>query len=167
MINQKLKKAGSIKLFDLLPQNFITNITIKLNKQALDTTYENIVLHDYLEDTGGKEKNPDRDKFNKNLEVMKYLDVNKEISQKSEFDKIRKMKYEEILRVYFSSAEFEKSLIELYEKNKNEKIDYFEDYINKAVSYIDFFKNPPIKNWDKNKNNDENSEESQNDSISE
>ena len=167
VINQKLKKAGSIKLFDLLPQNFITNITIKLNKQALDTTYENIVLHDYLEDTGGKEKNPDRDKFNKNLEVMKYLDVNKEISQKSEFDKIRKMKYEEILRVYFSSAEFEKSLIELYEKNKNEKIDYFEDYINKAVSYIDFFKNPPIKNWDKNKNNDENSEESQNDSISE
>ena len=167
VINQKLKKAGSVKLFDLLPQNFITNITIKLNKQALDSTYENIVLHDFLEDTGGKEKNPDRDKFKKNLEVMKYLDEKKEICQKSEFDKIRKMKYGEMLRIYFSSAEFEKSLVELYEKNKNEKIDYFEDYINKAVSYIDFFKNPPIKIWDKIKDNDENSEESGNDSINE
>ena len=25
-----------------MPQNFITNITIKLNKQALDTTFENL-----------------------------------------------------------------------------------------------------------------------------
>ena len=57
-----------------MPQNFITNITIKLNKQALDTTFENLILHDSLEDTGGKEKNPDRDKFNRNLEVMKYLE---------------------------------------------------------------------------------------------
>lgn len=39
-----------------MPQNFITNITIKLNKQALDTTFENLILHDSLEDTGGKEK---------------------------------------------------------------------------------------------------------------
>jgi hypothetical protein len=154
-INQKLKKAGAIKLFDLMPQNFITNITIKLNKQALDTTFENLILHDSLEDTGGKEKNPDRDKFNRNLEVMKYLEKNKEISQKAEFDKIKKMTYEELLKIYFSSAEFENSLIELYEKNKNEKIDYVEDYINKAASYVDFFKNPPIKNWDKKKNSDD------------
>ena len=166
-INQKLKKAGAIKLFDLMPQNFITNITIKLNKQALDTTFENLILHDSLEDTGGKEKNPDRDKFNRNLEVMKYLEKNKEISQKAEFDKIKKLKYEELLRIYLSSAEFENSLIELYEKNKSEKIDYIEDYINKAVSYVDFFKNPPIKNWDKKKNNDGNSEGSEIDSCCE
>ena len=160
-INQKLKKAGAIKLFDLMPQNFITNITIKLNKQALDTTFENLILHDSLEDTGGKEKNPDRDKFNRNLEVMKYLEKNKEISQKAEFDKIKKMKYEELLKIYFTSAEFENSLIELYEKNKSEKIDYIEDYINKAETYVEFFRNPPIKNWDKKKNSDENSEGSE------
>ena len=36
------------------------------------------------------------------------------------------MKYEELLRAYFSSVEFENSLIELYNKNKSEKIDYID-----------------------------------------
>ena len=71
------------------------------------------------------------------------------------------MKYEELLKIYFTSAEFENSLIELYEKNKSEKIDYIEDYINKAATYVEFFRNPPIKNWDKKKNSDENSEGSE------
>ena len=69
------------------------------------------------------------------------------------------MKYEEILKAYFQSTEFENSLIELYEKNKSEKIDYIEEYVNKAVTYIEFFKNPPIKNIIKKGNNKEDIEE--------
>ena len=160
IINKKLKKAGSCKLFDLLPQNFITNITIKMNKQAMGITYEELVLHNFLDDNGGKEKTPDRDKFNRNNEVMKYLSEKKEISKKSEFDKIKHMKYEDLFRAYFSSAEFENSLMEIFYKNKMEKIDYFEEYVNKALTYVDFFKNPP-----RFSDNSENNEESGNNSC--
>ena len=158
-LNQKLKEAGSQKLFELLPQSFITNITVKLNKQVLDKTLKKLILYDCIEDQGVKEKNPDRDKYNKNLEVMKYLEQNEEISKKAGFDIIQRMKYEEILKAYFQSTEFENSLIELYEKNKSEKIDYIEEYVNKAVTYIEFFKNPPIKNIIKKGNNKEDIEE--------
>lgn len=158
VINDKIKKAGGNKLFDLLPQSFITNITIKLNQRVLNSTLENLVRYDCLEDTGGKEKNPDRDKYNKNLEVLDYLNENKDISEKIGFDKIKNMKYEELLRAYFTSKEFENSLIEIYEKNKKEKIDYFEEYVNKAIAYVDFFKNPPNKIWE-NKNDKEENEE--------
>ena len=70
------------------------------------------------------------------------------------------MKYIELLKAYFSSAEFEKSLVDMYKK-KNEKIDYIEEYINKSLSYINFFKNQQEKNskgYDENNvnNNDDN-----------
>ena len=142
IINYKLKKSGSSQLFDLLPQSFITNITIKLNKKVMGITYEKLLEETCFNNSSGKkEKNQDKEKIIKNAEVMKYLMVNKEISEKSEFNKIKKMKYEDLLRAYFSSAEFENSLIELFNKNKKEKTDYIEEYINKAISYVDFFKN--------------------------
>ena len=53
------------------------------------------------------------------------------------------MTYEEILKAYFTSKEFENSLIEIYDKNKMEKLEYIEEYINKSFTYVDFFKNPP------------------------
>ena len=142
IINTKLKKSGSSQLFDLLPQSFITNITIKLNKKVMGITYGKL-LEDICFDnsSGKKENNPDKEKIVKNTEVMKYLMVNKEICEKSEFNKIKNMKYEDLLKAYFSSVEFENSLIELFNKNKKEKTDYIEEYINKAISYVDFFKN--------------------------
>ena len=164
-LNQKLKKAGSIKLFELLPQSFITDITVKSNNQVLDKTLKKLILNDCIEDKGVKKKTPDRDKYNKNLEVMKYLEENEEICKKSGLDKILNKKYEDILKVYFHSEEFEKSLIELYKK-KNEKIDYIEEYVNKAVTYIEFFKNPPIKSFNKKGNNSEVIEESLEDDSS-
>lgn len=48
-----------------------------MNKQAMGITYEELVLHNFLDDNGGKEKTPDRDKFNRNNEVMKYLSEKK------------------------------------------------------------------------------------------
>ena len=101
IINKRLKQAGAQKLFELMPQNFITNMTNK----------------------------------------------NQEISEKSGFNRIKQMKYDEILNAYFSSYEFEKSLEDFYDKNKMEKIEYIEEYFNKAKTYVDFFKNPS-KNFD-------------------
>ena len=143
IINKKLKFANSKKLFELLPQNFITNITIKLNQQAMNLTYEEIIMNNWLGDIGGREYGPDKDKYDKNLELLKYLNENKEISKKSEFNIIKNMTYEEILNAYFTSKEFENSLIEIYDKNKMEKLEYIEEYINKSFTYVDFFKNPP------------------------
>ena len=141
IINKKLKFANSKKLFELLPQNFITNITIKLNQQAMNLTYEEIITNNWLGDIDGREYGPDKDKYDKNLELLKYLNENKEISKKAEFNIIKNMTYEEILNAYFTSKEFENSLIEIYDKNKMEKLEYIEEYINKSFSYVDFFKN--------------------------
>ena len=142
-INKKLKEANSKKFFELLPQNFITNITIKFNKQAMKLTYEDLIKNNWLIGLDGRKYKPDKDKYDKNLQLMKYLNENTEISEKAEFDRIKRMTYEDLLRVYFSSKEFETSLVQLYYKNKTEKIEYVEEYINKSFTYINFFKNPP------------------------
>jgi len=136
LINTKLKKAGSQKLFDFLPQSFITNITINLNNKVLDLTYEKLIEEDFITPKNLK-RNSDKDKYSKNLEVLNYLKENLEISKNSEFEKIKKMKYIDILKAYFLSKEFEESVIELY--NKKEKIGYIEEYVNKALTYINFF----------------------------
>ena len=136
IINIKLKKAGAKKLFDFFPQNFITNITVNLNSQALNLTYEKLIELDFSSDSNRK-RGPDIEKYNKNLEVLKYLNENDEICKKSDFEKIKNMKYIDILRAYFSSMEFEQSIIELYQKK--EKIEYIEEYVNKAINYVNFF----------------------------
>jgi hypothetical protein len=137
IINSKLKKAGSKKLFDFFPQSFITNITIKLNNNALNLTYEKLIEKDYTSETQTKRRSTDLEKYAKNMDVLNYLKENPEICENSEFEKLKNMKYIDILRAYFSSMEFEDSIVELY--NKKEKIDYIEEYVNKALTYVNFF----------------------------
>ena len=150
IINSKLKKAGSKKLFDFFPQSFITNITIKLNNNALNLTYEKLIEKDYTSETQTKKKNTDLEKYAKNMDVLNYLKENPEICENSEFEKLKNMKYIDILRAYFSSMEFEDSIVELY--NKKEKIDYIEEYVNKALTYVNFFAdNKKINNTKKMK----------------
>ena len=48
IINLDLKKAGSKKLFDFFPQNFISNINTKLNHFALNYTYEELIKKDIV-----------------------------------------------------------------------------------------------------------------------
>ena len=154
-LNKILKESGSEKLFDLFPQNFITNITIKSNREALSTTFGDLIEHECYDVFGENEKTPNKKKFNRNKEVMKYILENDDIRKRTEFDKIVNMTYEKLLKAYFSSAEFEKNLIELYNKNKKEKIDYFEDYVNRTINYIQFYKNTKDKNSKKKIGNDD------------
>jgi hypothetical protein len=138
IINANLKKVGSTKLFDFFPQNFVTNITVKLNKIALNHTYEHLIRNDLVYQYSSQQQNqPDLEKFKRNLDVLDYLDNNPIIDQLSYFNKIRKMKYKDLYKAYFLSAEFEKSIIDMYKKG--EKIEYIESYINKSLNYINFF----------------------------
>lgn len=138
IINVNLKKVGSKKLFDFFPQNFIANITVRLNKIALNHTYEYLIKNDLVYQYSNQHQNQtDLKKFERNLDVLNYLDNNPIIDQLSYFSKIRKMKYKDLYKAYFLSSEFEKSIIDMHKKG--EKIEYIESYINKSLNYINFF----------------------------
>lgn len=138
IINVNLKRVGSTKLFDFFPQNFIANITVRLNKVALNHTYEYLIKNDLVYQFSNQKQNQtDLEKFKRNLDVLNYIDNNPMIDQLSYFCKIRKMKYKDLFKAYFLSAEYEKSIIEMYKKG--EKMDYIESYINKSLNYTNFF----------------------------
>ena len=138
IINANLKKVGSTKLFDFFPQNFVANITVKLNKIALNHTFEYLIKNDLVYQYSSQNQNQtDLKKFKRNLDVLDYLDNNPIIDQLSYFNKIRKMKYKDLYKAYFLSAEFEKSIIDMYKKG--EKMEYIESYINKSLNFTNFF----------------------------
>ena len=153
-------KAGEKDLlFESFPQYFITNVAINFNNNILDLTYEELIkseknisndekssekkVKNELDSKKFKEKidkiESDNKKYKKNNDVLEKLNKNEEISKKSEFDKIKNMKYKDILKAYFSSKEFDESIKELY--NKKQKLSYIEKYINKALNYVDYFSN--------------------------
>ena len=142
IINENLKKAGSQKLFDFLPQCFIGNVSKRTNNYCLDLTYKELLLTDFVSEytkDSYPNKNVDYKKYLKNKEVMKYLENNPEICHKSGFDIIMNKKYKELLNIYFSSAEFEDSIIRL--KKENETKEYVLDYVIKAKRYVQFYSN--------------------------
>lgn len=55
----------------------------------------------------------------KNKKIIKFLDENNEISEKSNWNLIKNMTYKDLLKAFFLSEEFEKSIIAL--KTKAEK----------------------------------------------
>ena len=88
----------------------------------------------------------------KNKEVVEYLEKNPEICKNSGYDLIKNKKYKELLKIYFSSAEFENSITRL--KEEKEDNDYIQEYIFRAKNYIEFY-----SNYDKEKNSEDNDKE--------
>ena len=81
IINENLKKAGSIKLFSFLPQLFLGNISKKFNYQYMNKTFEEILsinFSDFQKEYPNKEC--DKKQFDKNKEMLQYLEKNPEIS---------------------------------------------------------------------------------------
>ena len=149
VININLKGVGSKKLFDFFPQYFIRNVNIKLNNIAFNYTFEELITRDIaVEILKQKKTYTDLEKFNRNLDVLDYLNNNPKICNDSLFDKIRNMKYIDILNAYFISKEFEDSIFDLNKKGEN--IEYIEEYINKSLSYVYFFQNTSSKQNTKN-----------------
>ena len=138
ILNESLKKAGSKVLFRFLPQFFIGNISKKFNNQYMNTTLEELLsinFSDFQKEYPNKEC--DYNQFDKNKKTLEYLKNNPEISKISGFDKMKKMKYRDLLYAYFSSLEFEHSIEQL--ENEKETAEYIQEYIYFAKSYIDYF----------------------------
>ena len=141
IINENLKKAGSTELFGFLPQYFISNIAKKFNNQFMNMTYEQLLKINFSElQDDYPNKACDNKQYEKNKNTLEYLDKNPEISKISGFDKVKKMKYRDIFKAYFSSAEFEESITILKEE-ENESAEYIQEYFILAKNYIDYFIN--------------------------
>ena len=67
---------------------------------------------------------------------MDYLNSNPIISERSGWNKIKSMKYIDLLRAYFNSEEFDQSLDEVIKK---ENQNYINKYIFFAKTYIAYF----------------------------
>ena len=125
IINENLKKAGSSELFDFLPQCFIGNVSKKLNNEALNLTYKEMLSIDYINQLNISElsnNKVDHIKYLRNKEVLNYLEKNHDICKRSGFDLIQNMKYKNLLKLYFNSSQFEISINQL--KAENETCDY-------------------------------------------
>ena len=131
-INEKLKVAGSRKFFNFLPQAFICNVSKDKNKDILDLTFKEVFSKKFCEE----DNESDLKKYYHNLSVLEYLENNKEISEKSNFNVIKNMKYSQIFDEYLKSYEFEMEIASLKSQKENDK--YIRNYIIKARSFIDF-----------------------------
>ena len=137
-INRNLKKAGSQELLGFLPQSFMSNISKEFNKKYMSLTYEELLSIDFTQNKGNsKDLEINKKPFIKNQILLHYLENNPEISKISGFDILKNMKYRDILQLYFSSEEFENSIIQL--KNKKESDEYINDYIRLSQNYINYF----------------------------
>jgi hypothetical protein len=75
-------------------------------------------------------------KYYKNKKTLDYLNSNPAIRERSSWQKIRTMKYIDLLKAYFNSEEFEQSIYELYKKgNQN----YINQYIFFSKTFVSYF----------------------------
>ena len=133
-INKKLEKAGSKCFFSYLPYSFVCNLSKKINKIVLDLTLKEIFEKNFCD--GKKKRKADLKKYQHNLFVLDYLENNREISEKSNFNIIRNMKFSQIFKEYLESKEFGFEISTLKKDNENDK--YIKDYIIKAKNFLNF-----------------------------
>ena len=107
---------------EILTANFFEDDTSNDNS---NTTFTN------------KKRNPNKVKYDKNQEVLGYLEKNINIRKNSNFNVISKLTFRDIFKEYLKSEEFEKDILVL--KNKNNSENYIKEYINKAESFLDYF----------------------------
>lgn len=134
VVNEKLKLAGSKKFFNFLPQTFVSNVSKDKNKDMFDSTFKDIFTRNFCEDKDGNQ--PDVKKYHHNLSVIEYLENNKEIAEKSNYNNFKNMKFYQIFYEYLKSKEFELEIVSLKMERENEK--YIREYIFKACNFIEF-----------------------------
>ena len=96
-----------------------------------------VIQHLLKKRNQNKKPNPNKVKYEKNQEVLGYLDKNNNIRKSSNFNVICNLTFRDIFKEYLKSEEFEKDILEL--KNKNNSENYIKEYINKAESFLDIF----------------------------
>lgn len=75
-------------------------------------------------------------KYYKNKKTLDYLNSNPVIRESSGWQKIRTMKYKDLLRAYFNSEEFKQSIYELYKKDNQ---NYINQYIFFSKIFVSYF----------------------------
>jgi hypothetical protein len=107
----------------------------------MNKTYEELLSINFSEfQKEYPNKSCDNNQYIKNKKTLEYLKKNPEISKISGFDIVKKMKYKDIFKAYFASAEFEKS-IETLKEEENENAEYIQEYFILAKNYIEYFMN--------------------------
>ena len=155
-INKQLKKAGSKYTFKAFPQHFIADISRKINHEVMHLTFRELFEYTYqklINDENYKSKEYNKnlieaaeDKYKKNCITIEYLDSNQEESLKSVWESIKNTEYVDLLRDFFNSQEFKKSIVKLKEDK-----DYINSYKYFAKNYVEFFLNyEPIEENDTN-----------------
>ena len=76
--------VGSKKIFNYLPQEFISNITKEINRGVLDLTFKELYSKNFCKDKIND--NSSLQNYKDNQSVLKYLEKEKEISKKSKYD---------------------------------------------------------------------------------
>ena len=110
-------------------------------------SFKNVLTYNFIAEELKEEKKEsgfiekkrivDIKKYNKNLEVMKYLNENEDIVKKSKFDIIGNMTVTQMFNEYLKSDEFEKEVLKLEEEG--DSYNYIKDYIVKAFGFINYF----------------------------
>ena len=136
-VNERLKIAGSKKLFKTLSQNFICNVSKEKNKDILHLTFKEVFSKNFIK--GEKECEFELKKYHHNLSVLNYLEKNKEIMENSNYIIYKDMTFSQIFIEYINSKEFEIEIASLKQKKESDK--YIKDYIIKASNLLNFFSN--------------------------
>ena len=140
IINNNLKRAGSKKFFKFLPNIFMGNISQKFNFKYLNYTYEELLTTDFtLNYKSYRNKAIDYKIYLNNKKTVEYLKQNETISINSGFSFIKSMKYKDLINAYFSSKQYEYSILEL--KIKKENLNYIQNYIKQSKEYLNYFGN--------------------------
>ena len=138
-VNEKLKLAGSKKFFKFLPQIFTSDISREKNKVVLNLSFKEIFSKNFCEGKKIKENDSDLLNYYHNISVLEYLEQNDKISEKSNFNNFKNMKFYQIFNEYLKSREFEMEIASLKKAKENDK--YIRNYIIKASDLMDFFAN--------------------------
>lgn len=131
ILNNKIKKAGGIMFFDYLPQEFVSNVRVGINKEILEYSFRKLLTKDF----GGKAK--DKEKLANNIRALAYLDNHPNI--KSSVDYLLTCSFKSLCNLYFGSSDFKNEFIKL--KSEGEDDEYIEKYKKLAFTLVSFYEN--------------------------
>ena len=130
-LNDKLKSIGSTKYFMKFPQNFVSDISQKRNKEIVNMTLKEIFEKKELY------KQENEIGFENYLHNLKVIQ-SEIIKENSEFKKILNKTFRELYEEYINSDEFKIGEIGRLKEHKMED-DYIKKYIYLSRELIDFF----------------------------
>ena len=130
--NKKLENAGSQKYFHRLSYSFVNNISKDENRDMFNKTFRELFSTNF-----GTNRKADLKNYEKNKDVLEYLENEKDISQKSNYNVYKNLKFCEIFEEYLRSQEFENEIEKL--KLDEEEDVYICRYIKLACNLNKFF----------------------------